>query len=539
MKLEYSRSIRWPRFSWPPFEAELMPWHQCAGRLCSGRFWGTDFFRVLLCLFISMFILFSGCRSGQRIQDADYTPYLSVARTCWQPRPMELTPELTDSMVSSLATYQHQQMWSDTTGDNADPVSDELIVPDDLDNDASGPTHSFTLHEVMEIALSENPEIDIARKELDQANSRIPQVYSLADPMVDIGGWPIYPNVPQTADGRIRTEIMVSQQIPWHGKRQSRVGEASREVDAAENRFAAVELRVIAEVKQAYFDLGGAERTLEIVTQDVQLLRQLSEIVEALYETGRVGQQDVLQLNSEIGQAETEVSRARASGVRARAELIRVLHLPPNFPLAVSQDLPDTVNLIDLNSLYDQAGIARPELREALAKVQRDQWRVEQARLEYYPDLTFQFSWGEMTTHRALAPSADGIDTLRTGVNFNLPIRQGRLNAAVREAESRVVAGMFNLDRLRDETYRDISQLHAEIISQQEQLQTYKDVILPQIEQALSLILRAYQVDEADFLDVINIRRELLRLRLSELQVQIDLQKSWASLERLLAWIPQ
>ena len=47
---------------------------------------------------------------------------------------------------------------------------------------------------------------------------QVPQAASLKDPMVDATGWPFYPNVPQTASGRMTVDLMVSQEVPWYGK---------------------------------------------------------------------------------------------------------------------------------------------------------------------------------------------------------------------------------------------------------------------------------------------------------------------------------
>jgi outer membrane protein len=297
----------------------------------------------------------------------------------------------------------------------------------------------------------------------------------------------------------------------------------------------AFELRIVEDVKQAYLDAWREKQTADFLEQDVNLLRELSEIITVMYETDRIGQQDLLRIKSEMGLAEVEVTKAQSAEVRTHAELVRAMHLPPDVPVSVEGLDGGGVFADDVTGLYQEAIAVRPELQVAWANIQRDQFRVEQARLNYYPDMNFRAGWGDMTTNRALAPTADGIGNISAGVSFNLPVQKARLNAAVFESESRVVAGVREWQSLQDATIRDVKQLHADIVNLQEQRQLYQTDILPQMEQAYEVTLGAYQVNEVAFSELIAIRRELLRLRLADLKLRVDIQKSLASLQRILA----
>ncbi len=480
--------------------------------------------RVSLTIAFLAVMSLAGCHAARRIRNCDYAPYCSVART--SPCEVGVASDAGVTEIPPVLTAAVGGALDVPSGPESPAPSSDFLVPNDLD-------------QLTEWALARNPEIGVARQALEMARARLPQAASLDDPMVDVTGWPIYPNVPQTAAGRMTVDVAVSQKIPWLGKRTARVGAEAREASAAASRLAAVEQRLIEELQTAYADWWGAERELALLADDVRLLQEFTAIVDALYQTGKVGQQDLLRLNSEMGKAESEVIRGKARQIQAAAELRRVLYLPPDTALSAAADwTPAAERIGQLDLLLQQALSARPELQAAWAKVQRDQWRVEQTRLEYYPDLTFKFGWGEMTTNRALAPTADGIDNLTTGVNFNVPIRHDRLAGAVREAESQVVAGICELEQLRSETIRDVQQRYADWTSGQSQLLKYRDVVLPRMQQALELTTRAYQVNEADFTDLIEVRRELLTLRRAELQLQIELQKTFAALRRLLVQLP-
>jgi outer membrane protein, heavy metal efflux system len=480
--------------------------------------------------FIAVMAVLGGCRAGKQIQDCEYGPLQCAVSS--HPRP-GTAPE---SMLVSSQDWQPVQL---VVREIRTPEAEEGEPPDASgENEPGEPVIANTLDELTGLVLDRNPEVQIARKELDIAIAQIPQASSLDDPMLDINSWPFSPNVPQSAGGRMQTDIGIAQKIPWKGKITARVGESSREVNSAEHKLVAAGLRVAAEARVAWTDLWLARQAEQIARGDIELLKGLVDSAEALYETGKATQESVLRLQSEIAQAENAVTRAKSDQQKAEAELARVLHLPPGQPAAISPTAPEIPEAGDAELLIAQALAARPELLSAVAEIQRDEWRVRQARLDYYPDITFRAGWGAMTTSGAIAPTADGIDQFNAGINLELPVRRARRDAAVREAEAMVVAGAFEIDRLRDETIRDIRQLHSQLASDRAQIASYRNSIIPAIEQALDVSLKSFEVDRASLSDINQIRRDLLRIRMELLGLQASEQKTWAALQRIAVIVP-
>jgi outer membrane protein TolC len=243
-------------------------------------------------------------------------------------------------------------------------------------------------------------------------------------------------------------------------------------------------------------------------------------------------------LQAELSNVDGELIRMEQMRAAAQADLAQVLHISPETPLAaVDQLSPENVPR-DLDWLYRQAVASRPELHAMLAEIERDQRMVDLARLEYYPDATFTFGWGEMTTNRALAPSADGIDNLTVGVSVNLPVYRKRLDAAVREAEATVVASARQYDQMKDETQRDVKQLFTQAASQRDVEVLFRESIIPKTRQALEVAVRGYQVRDTEFADLIANWRELLRFHISHLKLEAQLRQTLASLERVVGGLP-
>ena len=404
-----------------------------------------------------------------------------------------------------------------------EPPTDHLLAVD-----------RWGLPELVEWACQRNPGVEVARQEVLQARARVPQAGALADPMLGVNAWPFNPAVPQTAGGRMRAEVMLSQAVPWRGKLRTREEVATAEVAAAEYRLRQAELLVKEQVTVAYLARWGSRVDVQLWEQDVQLLDELLQVIDALYRTGRVGQQDSLQTTAELGLSRGELAGARERVVRNEAELLRVLHWPRQEPLAIADDLPPSPASVDLESLLDAALASRPELIELQVQIQRDMAQVQQMRLEYYPDLNFRIGWGEMTTQGALAPFADGVDSITTGLELNLPVRRARRAAAVTEAEARLVATGSRLAQAQDETIRDVRQVQAEDQRLADQLTLYRQQIMPPMEQAWQVTLQGYQVGQASYNELISIRRQLIRLKQAETQLSVQQHSTRARLERLV-----
>lgn len=383
-------------------------------------------------------------------------------------------------------------------------------------------------------ALTQNPNIQAARKRIEAAAERVPQAASLQDPTVSVMGYPFYPAVPQTASGRGTARIVASQAVPWCGKLETRAEVAEAETEMARRDLAAAELEVIERVKRVYYELYYVQKAIQITEDEKQLLTDLTKIAEAKYRTGGVSQQDVLRAQVEESKLDAELIRLRQQLASAQARLAQVLHISPETPLRVVEQLPKEQIPSDLECLYQQAVAIRPELQVQLAAIERDRRNVELARLAYYPDATFSMEWMGMTEEGAIAPSATGEPNVGIGMMVNVPLYRKRLDAGVREAEARTVATARRYDALRDETVQQIKELYVQATSQYELIKLFREEIIPRAEQTLQVSSAAYETGKIDFLQLIDNWQGLLRFQLMVQRLESQLQQTLAALERVV-----
>ncbi len=439
-----------------------------------------------------MLLLAAGCRHAGQIREPAYCELeTAVAQAC-------LSPMAVDEAIP--------------------PVFPELGGP-------------HPVEDYIQFALGQNPAVQAARMRLQASANRVPQAASLPDPMA---GATLYAEPIQTAAGQQEFALNASQKVPWFGKLSAAAAMAEQEVQAARAQLAAAELDVIEKVKRAYYELYFVEQSIRITEENKRQLQLIQDIVDRRYRVERkVTQQDLLRVQVELARLETDLVRLRQQLDSAQARLARQLHVSPETPLrAVEQIAVDQVPR-DLESLYRCAVASRPELHAALAAIHRDRVGVDMARLNYFPDVTLGLNWID-TADAGLSPIANGRDAFLVTAGVNLPIYRKRLDAGVREAESKAVASARQYDAAKDQTMEEVKDLFAQSTSQEELLRLFREDILPKAEQTLQQSIGAYTVGEVDILQLVDNWRQLLRFYLMQKQLEAQLGQSVASLARVV-----
>ncbi len=330
----------------------------------------------------------------------------------------------------------------------------------------SGP-HS--VEEYLELGLTQNPEIEEARLMVESLANRVPQAASLPDPML---GMTAYPSPVQTAAGEQNFALSMNQKVPWSGKLETRAAVAQQDVNVARANLAAVELKVVERIKNAYFQLYFIQQAISITKKDQGQLELIGEVVEQMYVVKRdVTQQDVLQVQVALARLEADLANLDQQKESAQAKLARLLHVSPETKPEALDSLPPEQTVQDIQQFYETAIEASPEMHAQLAAIEKDRRSAALAELENYPDLTYGFSWVS-TSSEGISPVANGDDAFMLTLGMNLPVYGNRIDAGVREAQTRALANAKKYDRLKDEKMEVVADLFAKIKNQQENLAT-------------------------------------------------------------------
>ncbi len=445
--------------------------------------------RHVLHALTGLLVLVSGCRTPQQARDPEF------------------------------AQVAHSMDWANC---DPDPVG-AAMAPTFAD--LEGP---HAVADYVCIALSQNPDIQAARKRVEAFAYQVPVAASLPDPMMNVT---VQPEPVQTAAGRQELIVAGSQKLHWFGKRGTRACIAESRTDMARAQLAAAELTTIERVKRAYYELHFIQQAIAVTEAEQQLLAEIREVADTRYRTNRASQQDVLRAELELSNVQNERIRLGQQLSSGQARLARLLHVSPQTQLLALDQLPPEDVPGDLDALQRQAVAARPELHAQLAAIRRDRQAVDLARLDYKPDMTLGFSWIEVADN-GISPVANGRDSLLLTAGVNLPVYRKRLTSSVLSAEAKAVSTAREYDSLRDGTLEEVTDLFAKAHSQRDLLVLFHEDILPKARQTLEVSRHAYRVGEVDFLQLIDNWRQLLRYEISCRRTEASLRQTLAGLER-------
>jgi len=418
----------------------------------------------------------------------------------------------------AVAQVAHQQPIAAPAGSLwGSPVVDTLAGPHSVD-------------EYAHYALLQNPEIQAAQSKVAALAYQVPQAASLQDPHVGV----VYlPEEIQTAAGEQRFQVSVKQQLPWPGKLQTKACAAEAETNRARAELSAKQLEIVEQVKRAYFELYYQQQAIAVVRQERKLVENLAAIAEKRLGTGDVSQQDVLRAQLEASRLDSDLVALRQMRDVAQHRLATLLHVAPQTDLQTEAALPQRDVPGDLQQLTARAVAGRPELHAQLAALERDRYRVDLACLQYRPDVTASLAWLPTATD-GISPVTNGRDPWLLGVSMNVPLYRARLDAGVNQAESQLTHTRQQYETLRDRTEQTTVDLFVQVRSRQELLDLFDQDLLPKAEQTLQVSLRAYEVGDVDFLQLIDNWRQVLRIELSRLRSEVELHQALASLDRVV-----
>lgn len=378
---------------------------------------------------------------------------------------------------------------------------------------------------VVEQVLARNPSLAQMAAAWQAAQARYPQVTSLEDPMVGVWAAPGAFGSNELQGGyRVET----SQKIPYFGKRALRGANALAEASAVGHDVDDLRLQLAESARAAFFDYYLAERGLEVNGESLRLLQEFRKNAEARFKTGLVPQQDILQVEVEIGRESERRLQVEQMRKVAIARINTLMHLPPDAPLAPAPrqvSLPGSVP--EASALRAVAWARRPDLLALADRIRADEATLGLAHKDFCPDFEVMAAYDTFWQERPLQP--------QVGVRFNVPVYRARRNAAVTEAEAKISQRRAELARQEDQVNYQVQEAYEKVHQNEQSVLLYEKKILPAAKLNVEAAQSAYVTGKIPFLSLIEAQRNLVGLRDRYNETVADYFRRRAALERVIA----
>jgi outer membrane protein TolC len=173
--------------------------------------------------------------------------------------------------------------------------------------------------------------------------------------------------------------VMVSQAIPYPGKRDLRAAIASRETEAEFQQIEAARLSVAARVKQSYYRLAYSYAVTHVLARNRELLDTLLKVSEVRYEVGEAAQQDVIRAQTQLTILELQRQRVDQERATREGELNALLNRPSLAPIGRPYDLAIGSFDFTIDSLIARAADRAPMLRRDRIMIDRSRAHIPSA----------------------------------------------------------------------------------------------------------------------------------------------------------------
>ena len=383
----------------------------------------------------------------------------------------------------------------------------------------------LTLDDVERIALSVNPEIEVAAQRVATAEAHVPIAGALDDPSVMYRGWGVPLKQPWDYNAA-QNMFIISQTLPGRGKRALRTSVAQFDVAEAKAELEQVRLDVRVRARKAFDDLLLAEDELRVHDQHVGLARQAIEAARIKYAVGKVPQQDILKAQVALTRLAEHMIRFDQDAELARARLNTLLKRDPAAPLSVVGEHDVLAALPAAQSLDELALRSRPDLLAAGQAAERSHKEQALVKKVYVPDFTI--SAGYML----MPPNVSMRNNYMVEGSMNLPwLNRHRHDAEIAESTARATEQDDELAALRNAAFEQIQEALVEAQAAQRLARMYRDDLKPQAEATLQASVIAYENDKTDFLDLLDSQMTVVDIDLAWFQAIAEFNKRMADLE--------
>ncbi|MBI4832737.1 MAG: TolC family protein, partial [Candidatus Lindowbacteria bacterium] len=167
---------------------------------------------------------------------------------------------------------------------------------------------TLSLEDLQQMALENNPTLAQAVAEIRAAEGRKIQAGLYPNPTIGYEGEEI--SVDEPSERGVHS-LVIEQRIVTAGKLRYAKDVFTHEGSQAEIEQAAQKARVLNDVRIAYYQALGAQRTFELRTELLRLAREAVDISEQLYNVGQADRPDALTAEVEAEKADLELENAK------------------------------------------------------------------------------------------------------------------------------------------------------------------------------------------------------------------------------------
>jgi multidrug efflux system outer membrane protein len=371
-------------------------------------------------------------------------------------------------------------------------------------------------------ALANNLDIKAALARIDAARALLLLAQSNLEPNINVRAGAarartsqaIVGTFPPAVNNDYAVGVEMSYELDLWGKYRSGALAAANDLSAARYDRQAVRIAVAGDVASAYFRLRAADALL-IVLEDTRKSRTDTVALQRdRFDGGIIGEYDLRQAEAELSAVIADIARAQQSIELTEAALATLTGRSPRAvftPMVARGASIDAATAVPNLPSGLPSGLIerRPDIRRVESQLAASDLRIQQARTEYFPDITLTGAFGsESATFGNLFTGPASI--WRLGLGLLQPILALKsIEADVEAATARHETVVVQYQQIVQNAFKEVHDALVTNRSAREVL-TAESARRDQLKQALEVATLRYEAGRTSYLEVLDAQRTLL-----------------------------
>ena len=386
---------------------------------------------------------------------------------------------------------------------------------------AKDPMPMFELDRIIDLALERNPAIAGARSVIEQNEGRRTKAGAYPNPQITAQFADATIRTARTGSRAVENGVIVEQTVEWPGMREARKDAAAAGLTGATFSLDEAKLNLVAEVKGTFYELLLAERTVDLLQQNLEIVQEVARIVRARVRSGEGPQFEAVKAEVEVLKAKQEMTKAK-NVVRVKLVGLDTLTsgaLGPRYQ--VQGDFRSLRDRLDPEQMAARDLSQHPILKRQGKLVEQAELTVTKERQGRVPNVTLFGGYARET----------GREGMVAGVSLPTPLwyrQQGHIATAL-GTQRKEEAGLL---RARNDLTRAINQHAREAETAQDQILVYEEGLLKQAQEALRIAQLSFRQGASSLLDVLDAQRVQRQITVDYNQARFELSLALTRFER-------
>ncbi len=378
---------------------------------------------------------------------------------------------------------------------------------------------SYSLPEIIEIGLKNNPQILAKEQEVKAIRASYESSKRLSNPEIEFEKGQ---GKSRETEEKINTGgISIEQPLENPFKRKYRIKKYERNWQAYRHSLDFLKLEIAYQIKDLFFTILLQQHFDELAKKNLDSIKKIYQLIEKRASLGEVKELEAIKLRVEILKAQNEWERIKTELKLAKNNLNKFLGntLPPDF--SIQGDLEFKKFVIDEKSLIDKVTTLHPLLKKKEKEVE-----LSESNIHY-------IKWQRIPDPKLKAFIENEIDGKNKGLGISLEIPLWNFKSKeIAEAESLFLKERQQLNALKIELATEVKSQFKKLKLIEQKIELFYSELLAQAAESLKIAEISYEQGEISLIDYLDSQRTYNEVIKDYYQALYEWNSNKASLEK-------